>query len=160
MKIDEKKRDDKYAIYEGMTVMQSFKYDFVRFREKIAKKREARRQKNKSKRKISIADVGDKILEFCLSPFGVIILIILIVIPFSIISNKENSRSEYYNYDLDSYDDDYDDDDEYVTVYVTSTGEKYHRSSCQYLSKSKISISLKKAKRNGYDPCSRCNPPK
>lgn len=46
-----------------------------------------------------------------------------------------------------------------ITVYVTKTGEKYHRSGCRYLSKSKIPIDLKSAKIN-YSPCSVCNPPK
>ncbi len=46
-----------------------------------------------------------------------------------------------------------------VTVYVTKTGEKYHKEGCNYL-KSKIAISLSDAKELGYDACSRCNPPK
>lgn len=44
------------------------------------------------------------------------------------------------------------------TVYITKTGEKYHRSGCKYLRKSKISISLSSAKSRGYTPCSICNP--
>lgn len=43
-----------------------------------------------------------------------------------------------------------------VTVYITRTGSKYHRSGCQYLSTSKISISLDDAKSRGYTACSRC----
>ena len=43
------------------------------------------------------------------------------------------------------------------TVYITSTGTKYHRSSCSYL-KSKISITKNNAIKQGYTPCSRCNP--
>jgi hypothetical protein len=46
-----------------------------------------------------------------------------------------------------------------VTVYVTRTGAKYHRSGCRYLSKSKIPMSLSSAKAAGYGPCSVCNPP-
>ena len=46
-----------------------------------------------------------------------------------------------------------------VTVYITATGEKYHRLGCQYLSKSCYSISLSNARSQGYTPCSRCNPP-
>ena len=42
---------------------------------------------------------------------------------------------------------------EQVTVYVTKTGDKYHTSTCQYLSKSKIAISLEEAKQSGYEPC-------
>ncbi len=44
-------------------------------------------------------------------------------------------------------------------VYITNTGKKYHRSSCSSLKKSKIPISLKKAKSQGYEPCKRCSPP-
>ena len=44
-----------------------------------------------------------------------------------------------------------------VTVYITRTGEKYHKSWCQYLSESKISISLEKAKKQGYTACSKCS---
>lgn len=42
------------------------------------------------------------------------------------------------------------------TVYITNTGEKYHRDGCQYLSKSKHAISLSDAQARGYTPCSRC----
>lgn len=45
-------------------------------------------------------------------------------------------------------------------VYITNTGTKYHRSSCSSLSKSKIPISLKEAKNQGYEPCKRCSPPR
>jgi len=44
------------------------------------------------------------------------------------------------------------------TVYVTKTGEKYHRGNCGYLSKSKRAIALSEAKAAGYTPCSRCKP--
>lgn len=47
-----------------------------------------------------------------------------------------------------------------VTVHITKTGEKYHSSGCQYLSKSDISISLDDAKARGYSACSKCNPPR
>lgn len=43
-------------------------------------------------------------------------------------------------------------------VYITKTGKKYHRSSCSYLKSSKIPIDLSSAKKEGYTPCSRCNP--
>jgi competence protein ComEC len=45
------------------------------------------------------------------------------------------------------------------TVYITNTGECYHRSGCQYLSQSKIPISLKDVKAQGYRACSVCDPP-
>ena len=44
------------------------------------------------------------------------------------------------------------------TVYVTRTGEKYHRDDCRYLKKSKKSIKLSKAVDNGYTPCKVCKP--
>ena len=44
-------------------------------------------------------------------------------------------------------------------VYVTETGECYHLGGCQYLSHSKIPISLKDAKAQGYRACSVCDPP-
>jgi hypothetical protein len=44
------------------------------------------------------------------------------------------------------------------TVYITETGEKYHRDGCQYLSKSKIDITKQDAINGGYTPCSKCNP--
>ena len=47
-------------------------------------------------------------------------------------------------------------DESTITVYITKTGTKYHRSGCSYLSKSKIAISLSDAKAAGYSPCSRC----
>ena len=43
-------------------------------------------------------------------------------------------------------------------VYITDTGSKYHRSSCSYVRQSKIQIDESKAIRQGYTPCSRCNP--
>lgn len=47
-----------------------------------------------------------------------------------------------------------------IIVHITRTGSKYHRSGCQYLRKSDISISLDDAKSRGYSPCSKCNPPR
>lgn len=43
-------------------------------------------------------------------------------------------------------------------VYITRTGEKYHRGSCRHLSRSKIPISLADAKRS-YGACKVCRPP-
>ena len=45
------------------------------------------------------------------------------------------------------------------TVYITTSGKKYHRERCRYLTKSKIPIGLDDAKRRGYTPCKVCNPP-
>ncbi len=43
-------------------------------------------------------------------------------------------------------------------VYITKTGKKYHGLGCRYLSKSRIPISLTKAKQRGYTACSVCRP--
>lgn len=47
-----------------------------------------------------------------------------------------------------------------IIVYITTTGTKYHRATCSYLSSSKIPISLSEAKAEGYTSCSVCNSPK
>ncbi|UYO61780.1 MBL fold metallo-hydrolase [Acetobacterium wieringae] len=44
------------------------------------------------------------------------------------------------------------------TVYKTTTGSKYHRDGCSYLSKSKIPILKSVAIAQGLTPCSKCNP--
>ena len=42
-------------------------------------------------------------------------------------------------------------------VYITNTGSKYHKENCASVNKSKIPISLEKAKES-YEPCKRCSP--
>lgn len=44
------------------------------------------------------------------------------------------------------------------TVYITKTGEKYHRETCRYLRYSKQSITLLDAKKKGYERCKVCKP--
>jgi methylphosphotriester-DNA--protein-cysteine methyltransferase len=44
------------------------------------------------------------------------------------------------------------------TVYITKTGSKYHRTSCQYLRKSKFAVTMKEAVERGYEACSVCEP--
>ena len=44
------------------------------------------------------------------------------------------------------------------TVYITRTGECYHRDGCSSLRKSKIPTSVNEAQQQGYRPCQRCNP--
>jgi hypothetical protein len=44
------------------------------------------------------------------------------------------------------------------TVYVTNTGNRYHRAGCASLSRSQIAMSRDQAVANGYTPCGRCNP--
>lgn len=45
-----------------------------------------------------------------------------------------------------------------TVVYITKTGEKYHRDGCSSLSKSKIEIELADAQGRGYEPCKKCKP--
>ncbi len=45
-----------------------------------------------------------------------------------------------------------------VTVYITKTGEKYHKAGCQYLKKSQIKTTKKAAVKNGYGACKVCKP--
>lgn len=45
-----------------------------------------------------------------------------------------------------------------TVVYITNTGTKYHKSTCRYLSQSKIKTTLKKAKAAGNDACKVCKP--
>lgn len=47
-----------------------------------------------------------------------------------------------------------------VTVYTTRTGDKYHRSGCSSLRKSRNPTTLSEAQSMGYDPCGRCKPPR
>ena len=44
------------------------------------------------------------------------------------------------------------------SVYVTKTGEKYHKNSCHFLKNSKKEISLDKALQLGFNACSICKP--
>jgi hypothetical protein len=43
-------------------------------------------------------------------------------------------------------------------VYITKTGHKFHRASCRYLKYSAIPINRDDAIREGYIPCSICDP--
>jgi len=49
-------------------------------------------------------------------------------------------------------------DPQTITVYVTRTGEKYHRDGCRYLSRNKIPMSLADAAKR-FEPCKVCKPP-
>lgn len=44
------------------------------------------------------------------------------------------------------------------TVYVTKTGEKYHKERCRYLKYSKKEVTLEEALNFGYDACLVCEP--
>jgi len=50
-------------------------------------------------------------------------------------------------------------DSNQIVVYITKSGEKYHREGCQHLRKSARSIPLSEAVEKGYEPCKRCKPP-
>lgn len=45
-----------------------------------------------------------------------------------------------------------------VTVYVTNTGEKYHRDGCRHLRRSRNPMTLTEARRRGYEACKVCRP--
>jgi len=45
-----------------------------------------------------------------------------------------------------------------TTVYITKSGEKYHKAGCRYLSKSQIKTTKKEAVKNGYEACKVCKP--
>ena len=47
--------------------------------------------------------------------------------------------------------------DKDTIVYGTKTGEKYHKSGCSSLSRSKIPMTLQEAKSKGLTACSRCH---
>ena len=47
----------------------------------------------------------------------------------------------------------------YTYVYVTKSGEKYHRGTCRYAENAEA-ITLSDAIDKGYTPCSVCNPPR
>lgn len=42
-------------------------------------------------------------------------------------------------------------------VFITRTGEKYHKGDCFHLRKSKFGIDLKEAEQKGYTPCKNCH---
>ena len=44
------------------------------------------------------------------------------------------------------------------TVYITDSGEKFHRAGCSFLSDSANEISRAEAEEKGYTACSRCKP--
>ncbi|MDR1024880.1 MAG: thermonuclease family protein [Treponema sp.] len=46
-----------------------------------------------------------------------------------------------------------------ITVYITNSGEKYHRETCSSLRRSRIALRLEDAAESGYEPCGLCKPP-
>lgn len=45
-----------------------------------------------------------------------------------------------------------------TVVYITKTGEKYHKDGCRYLRQSKIKTTKQKATKQGYTACKICKP--
>ncbi len=45
-----------------------------------------------------------------------------------------------------------------TTVYITRTGERYHRAGCRHLSRSSAPLSLSDAVMRGYTACRTCRP--
>ena len=45
-----------------------------------------------------------------------------------------------------------------IIVYITKTGAKYHRETCNSLRRSKIPVTLEQAIERGYEPCRNCKP--
>ncbi|MDR3331333.1 MAG: hypothetical protein LBT08_01780 [Synergistaceae bacterium] len=48
----------------------------------------------------------------------------------------------------------------FTTVYITHPRRMYHRHNCIFVRTNKKAISLSNAKKLGYWPCARCNPPR
>lgn len=46
-----------------------------------------------------------------------------------------------------------------ITVYITDTGERYHKEGCSSLRRSKHAVTLSEAIEEGYTPCQNCDPP-
>lgn len=72
--------------------------------------------------------------------FWAVLLVVLILVSLSIPSFASSDNGD-------------------TVVYVTYSGKKYHRESCGYL-RSKYEITLREAVEQGYQPCSRCSPPR
>ena len=91
-------------------------------------------------------------------------LVILFFVLILIVGcSAQDTKTDYVNSQTTSIQQTYTNDNiatetKDIIVYVTKTGTKYHSAGCRYLSKSCIPISLSDAK-NGYSPCSICNPP-
>ena len=68
--------------------------------------------------------------------------------PSSSVSNIKNGTIDHTVDHLPSY----------GNLYRTTTGKKYHKGNCRYLSKSKIPITLSEVKKKGLSPCGVCKP--
>lgn len=76
-----------------------------------------------------------------------------------IVYEEESIYEENFS-DFCSYDSSVSSDTlEEITVYITDTGEKYHRDGCNSLWNSQIERTLTEALSQGYAPCKNCSPP-
>ena len=71
--------------------------------------------------------------------------IILLLLIFSIGCQKETQEISFF-------------ESQYTTVYITRTGECYHKSGCQYLAQSQYAFKLSEVYKR-YRACSVCKPP-
>ncbi len=84
---------------------------------------------------------------------GVLVALVLFAISAALLCLPTSEKSKDFS-DSNSYLITQHENDSEI-VYITNTGEKYHKSDCGYL-KSSIPISLGEARQKGYTPCSRC----
>lgn len=47
-----------------------------------------------------------------------------------------------------------------MSVYITESGQKYHKKNCRYVRNKEIEINLSRALYDKYDPCKVCDPPR
>ena len=92
--------------------------------------------------------------------FPVAIISLLLILPLLASSCNKAENTDVSTYDNDSKIQDSISADanpgSEITVYITETGNKYHRAYCQYLRESKIEITLDLAIAFGYSRCSIC----
>lgn len=84
-------------------------------------------------------------LDFLSDPGDAMRKLLVLLIVATLFTTPVNADNEYKN--------------ESKTVYITATGEYYHKEKCQHLHSSKIEITLLDAVNRGYRDCSVCNPP-
>lgn len=77
--------------------------------------------------------------------------------------SDDYSDEDEQAYDEQVYYDDCDtgfaDTEEDILVYITNSGERYHRATCSSLSHSSYEVTLSEAMDAGYTPCKNCHPP-
>lgn len=110
---------------------------------------------NKSLEKIYRSDNRRAIkatLVMCLWCIGIFALYFFVLYEGDASSQEAKTEPQLTTYSQDASVSDY--------IYVTGSGEKYHRSDCRYVNDSSERISLEDAIDRGYTPCSVCNPPR